>query len=87
MEARFWIAHICLAKSFEKEGMYGEASRRAKRPGSFQSATRRRYLWRVMLCSFGRKSERGSQDSPIAGARETTLCASLQSCLGVCRFA
>jgi predicted Zn-dependent protease len=25
MESRFWVAHICLAKSFEKQGMYSEA--------------------------------------------------------------
>jgi predicted Zn-dependent protease len=25
MEWRFWIAHICLAKSYEQQGMYGEA--------------------------------------------------------------
>lgn len=25
MEWRFWIAHICLAKSYERHGMYGEA--------------------------------------------------------------
>lgn len=25
MESRFWVAHICLAKSYEKQGMYSEA--------------------------------------------------------------
>jgi TolB-like protein/Flp pilus assembly protein TadD len=25
MEARFWVAHICLAKSYEQKGMYSEA--------------------------------------------------------------
>jgi TolB-like protein/Flp pilus assembly protein TadD len=25
MESRFWVAHICLAKSYENAGMYGEA--------------------------------------------------------------
>ena len=25
MESRFWVAHICLAKSYEQQGMYCEA--------------------------------------------------------------
>ena len=35
MEWRFWIAHICLAKSYEQQGMYSDALAACEAAGEF----------------------------------------------------
>jgi len=51
MEPRFWVGQICAAKTYEKLGMYSEASQPATRRWSILGATRKPYHSR--LCARG----------------------------------